>query len=386
MQSLQQRLRAEAIDDGDHDIKFQARLLLQGQIEVQFTELNQWLTNAANVYNSELLNNVIPALDKAKAVISGKSCSIDQSREKIALPLLIRSAKRATKMNFERTKCEISSCEEEVSELEANVEDAERQLNSLQSMQRCIQKVAKSNEKSEALRTDEKVLRAAADTSYYKFFSIERLHNWILTGSSDTSISLLFRGPSPESIQLSFSISASSAVSLNVKVCGIPRSASDFLSDACGKQTRFHPAVSVFFKSKMDLLCKDMKSSRVQKPSDISSVIHFAELRVARIEGVAKELDAILGQCKSSFLQPSDSVKDGYDFTAHLSTSSRKTDRLHMILTIPDCYPFAPIGLQLHSSSSSFDAESMSRKLKAAMKPGFGALTRAVDTVQSMLK
>jgi hypothetical protein len=387
MRSLQQRLRAEAIDDDDHDIKGQARLLLQAQIEVQFTEFNQWLTNAANVYNSELLNNVIPALDKANADISGKSCTIDQSREKIALPLLIRSAKRATKMNFELTKCEISSCEEEVSELEANVEDAERQLNSLQSMQRCMQKVAKSNEKSDALRTDEKVLRAAADSSYYKFFSIERLHNWILTGSSDTSISLVFRGPSSEtSIQLSFSISASSAVSLNVKVGGLPRSANDFLSVACGKQTRFHPAVSVFFKSKMDLLCKDMKSSRIQKPSDISSVIHFAELRVARIEGVAKELDAILGQCKSSFLQPSDSVKDGYDFTAHLATSSRKTDRLHMILTIPDCYPFAPIGLQLHSSSSSFDAESMSRKLKAAMKPGFGALTRAVDAVQSTLK
>ena len=387
MRSLQQRLRAEAIDDGDHDIKGQARLLLQAQIEVQFTELNQWLTNAANVYNSELLNNVIPALDKAKADISGKSCSIDQSREKIALPLLIRSAKRATKMNFERTKCEISSCEEEVSELEANVEDAERQLNSLQSMQRCIQKVAESNEKAEALRTDEKVLRATADSSYYKFFSIERLHNWILTGSSDTSISLLFRGPSSEtSIQLSFSISASSAVSLNVKVGDLPRSANDFLSVACGKQTRFHPAVSVYFKSKMDLLCKDMKSSRIQKPSDISSMIHCAELRVARIEGVAKELDAILGRCKSSFLQPSDSVKDGYDFTAHLSTSSRKTDRLHMILTIPDCYPFAPIGLHLHSSSSSFDAEPMSRKLKAAMKPGFGALTRAVDAVQSMLK
>ncbi|KAL3796053.1 hypothetical protein ACHAW5_007836 [Stephanodiscus triporus] len=387
MRSLQQKLRAEAIGDGDQAVKGQAMLLLQEQNKVQLAELSRWLTEAAAVYNNELLDNVVPALQAAKADIIKKSSSIDQSREKIALPMLIQSARRATKMNFERTKAEVSSCEDEVSELEAHVEEAIRQLKSLQSMQGCIQKVAKSNEKSEALRMNEKDLRTAADSSYYKFFSIERLHNWVLTGSSDTSISLLFWGPSAEtSIQMSFSISASCAVSLNAEVGGLPRSANNFLSVACGKQTRFHPAVSGFLKSKMDLLCKDMKTSRIQKPCNISSMIHFAELRVARIEGVAKELDAILGQCKSSFLQPSDSVKDGYDFTAHLSTASRKTDRLHMILTIPDCYPFAPIGLHLHSSASSFDTELMTRKLKKAMQPGFGALTRAVDAVQSMLK
>jgi hypothetical protein len=386
MRSLQQQLRAEAVGDGDHDVKGQARLLLQARNEDEFHKFNLWLTDAAEVYNSQLVNEVISAQDKAKADISEKSKSIDKSREMIALPLLIRSAKRVTKMNFERTKCEISSCEDEVSELEDLVKDAERQLDSLQSMQQFIQGVAKSNEKSEALRMDEKVLRETADSSYYKFFSIERLHNWIITGSNDTSISLLFRGPSLENtIRVSLSISASSAVSIDAEVGGVPRSARNLLSVACGKQTGYHPAVSGFLKSKMDLLCHDMKTSRIPKASDIPSVVHLAELRVARIGGVANELHAILGRCKSSFLQPSDSVRDGYDFTAHLSTSSRNADRLRMILTIPDCYPFAPIGLHLYSSNGAYDTESMSRKLRREMRPGFGALTRAVDAVQSML-
>lgn len=135
----------------------------------------------------------------------------------------------------------------------------------------------------------------------------------------------------------------------------------------------------------MDLLCHDMNASRIPKASDIPSVIHLAELRVARIEGVANEIHAILCRCKSSFLQPSDSVEGGYDFTAHLSTSSKKADRLHMILTIPDCYPFAPIGLHLYISGGTYDTESMSRKLRREMRPGFGALTRVVDAVQVML-
>ncbi|KAL3827200.1 hypothetical protein ACHAXA_006755 [Cyclostephanos tholiformis] len=387
MRSLQQQLRAQAVGDGVHDVKGQARLLLQAHNKNQFHEFNQWLTDAAEVYNTQLLNNVIPAQDKVKANISEKTRSIDQSREMIALPLLIRSAKRVTKMNFERAKREISSCENEVSELEDLVKDAEYQLNSLQSMQQFIQKVAKMNDKLEALRMDEKILRETADSSYYKFFSVERLHNWIVTGSNDSSISLLFRGPSAETaLQLSLSITASTAVSMSAKVGGLPRSAHNIVSVACGKWRRFHPAVSGFLKSKMDLLCNDMNASGISKASNFSSMVNLAELRVARIEGVANELDAILGRCKSSFLQPSESVMDGYELTAHLSTASGKTDRLHAILTIPDCYPFAPVGLQLYSSSNSFDTESLSRKLKRSMKPGFGALTRAIDAVQGMLE
>jgi len=387
MRILQQKLRAEASsDNANSDVKDQARLLLQAENEAQLAEWNQWLTEVAAVYNSELSNTIVPMIQNDNEDISEKSSLIDQNREQIALPLLIRSARRATKRNFERTKGEVSSCEDEVSELEAQVEEAERQLEALQSTHGRIHEVAKSNEKSDALRKEEKDQRQTADSSYYKFFSVERLHNWVLTGSSDSSISLVFRGMSAEtSIQLSFSICGTSAVTLNAKFDCLPRSTNSFLSMTGVKQTRFHPAVSVFLKTKMDLLCTDMKNSHISTPSEISSMIHFAELRVARIEEAAKELDIILSRCRNSFLQPSDSLKYGYDFTAYLSSGSRKGNRLNVILSIPDCYPFAPIGLHLHSTSSSFDTESMTRQLKKSIKPGFGALTRALDTVQSML-
>jgi len=384
MRSFQQKLRSSG--NVETDLKNQARLLLQASNKALLSEWDQWLTDVTAVYNDELSNAILPEIERGMTAISDKSSLIDQNREQIALPLLIRSARRATKRNFNRTKGEVSSCEDEVSELEAQVEEAERQLETVQPMQRRIHEVAKSSEKSEALRKDEKGQRQTADSSYFKFFSIERLHNWVLTGSSDSSISLVFRGLSAEtSIQLSYSISSTSNVTLNAKFGRLPRSTNSFLSVTGVNQTRFHPAVSGFLNTKMDLLCKDMKNSHVPNPSNIPPMIHFAELRVARIEEAAKELDAILGRCRNSFLQPSDSLKDSYDFTAYLTSASRKGDRLHVTLSIPDCYPFAPIGLQLHSTGSFFDTELMTRQLKKATKPGFGALSRAVDAVQRML-
>ena len=303
MRSLQQKIRADVSRDGGDDS--QASLLLQSQIEAQFFEWNNWLTDVAGVYHAELSESIIPELQKDKSDISDKASLIDQKREQVALPLLIRSARRATALRFERTKGEVLSCEDEVADLEAQVEKAERQLELLQSTHEKVNTVAKSNEKVEGLRNDEKGQRQTADSSYFKFFSIERLHNWVLTGSSDSFISIVFRGLAAEtSIQLSFAIGPTSTVTVNAKFGSLPRSTNSFMSVTGVKQTRFHPAVSGFLKSKMDLLCQDMKRSHISDPSEISSMIHFAELRVARIEQAAKELDTVLNQCRNSFLQP----------------------------------------------------------------------------------
>ena len=386
MRSLQQQIRAGTSTNN------QARLRLQAEVESQFFDWNNWLTNVTDMYSNVLEDETLPQLQEDKTDITDKSTLIDQNREQVALPLLIRSARRQTKRNFERTKGEVSNCMDEVSELEAQVEEAERQLESLQSTHEIIHQVSKSNEKSEGLIKDERGQRQTADSSYFKFFSIEKLHNWVLTGSSDSSISIVFRGLAAEtSIQLSFTIDANSKVSLKAKFGSLPRSTNSFLSNNTGvKQTRFHPAVSGFLKSKMDLLCQDMKRSRLSTPSEISSMIHFAELRVARIEQAAKEIDSVLGQCKNSFLQPSDSLQDGYDFTAYLSSTTagdlRKGDRLNMTLSIPDCYPFGvPISVSLNSTSSSFDTESITRQLKKAIKPGYYQLSRVVEEAKRCL-
>jgi len=69
-----------------------------------------------------------------------------------------------------------------------------------------------------------------------------------------------------------------------------------------------------------------------------------------------------------------------------LSTGSKQGERLNVIFSIPDCYPFGvPIDIRLHSASSSFDIESMTRQMKKAIKPGYFSLTRAVEAVQSMI-
>jgi hypothetical protein len=385
MRSLQTRLRTLGNSVCEDDIKVQANLLLQSHNESQLTAWQQWLTEVAGVYNNELSTTVLPVLQQDTAVLSQNSSLVDRNREQIALPLLIRSARRAAKMNFERTMSEVSSCEDEVKELEAQVEDAERQLESLQSMHELIHNVAESNEKSDSLCQDEKEYRVSADSSYFKFFSIERLHNWVLTGSSDSFISLVFRGLSMEtSIHLSFTITTASAVTLRAEFGSLPRSVTSFLNVVGAKQSKFHPAVSEFLNTKMVLLCNDLRNSQIANPSEISTMIHFAELRVARIESVAKELDSILARCKNSFLQPSDSLRNGYDFTVYLSPTSRKAERLNVILTIPDCYPFALIDTKLHSNSGQFDIESVSRQLKKATTPGFGALTAATEVLQNI--
>mmetsp|Transcript_17758 Transcript_17758/g.38739 ORF Transcript_17758/g.38739 Transcript_17758/m.38739 type:complete len:571 (-) Transcript_17758:108-1820(-) len=387
MRSLQQNLRSKEVSgNGQCDLKNQARLVLQSSNKLQLAEWGEWLTDVTAVYNDELSNAILHEIQRDKTDISEKTSLVDQNREQIALPLLIKSARRATKRNFNCTKGEVLSCKDEVLELEAQVKEAESQLETARTMHGRIHGIAKSNEKLETLRKDEKDRAQTTDSSYYKFFSVERLHNWVLTGSSDSSISLVFRGVSVEtSIQLSFCISSTLTVSLSAKFDRLPRSMSSFLSLGGASQTRFHPAVSGFLKAKMNLLCRDMKNGHMSNPTEIPSMIHFAELRVARIEEVAKEIEAILGRCKNSFLQPSESHKEGYDFTAYLTSASKNGDRLHVTLSIQDCYPFAPIGIHLQSASSLYNTETMTRQLRKASKPGFGALTRAVDALQSML-
>ena len=135
--------------------------------------------------------------------------------------------------------------------LKAQVDVTKRQLKTIQPMQGRIHEVAKSNKKSEALHRDEKSQRQTANGSCFKFFSIESLHNWALTGYSDSSTSLVFCGLSAEtSIQLSYSISSTSNVTLNAKFGRLPRSTNSFLSVTGVNQTRFHPAVSGCLKWK----------------------------------------------------------------------------------------------------------------------------------------
>jgi hypothetical protein len=378
---VQERLRAAGDASG---VKKMMNEMAKGVVAAIDLEWNEWLSQVAEVYNEELSNAILPVLEKELDVISDKAAMIDKNREQVALPMLIKSARRETKKNLLRTKAEVANCHDEVSELEAELEEAERQLNKLQSTQQRILQLSKSVESAHDLHCKEQDNRQAADSSYFKFFSVEKLHNWVLTGSSDSSLSLVFRGASSPYLSLSFSITDTLVVTLDAGMKQVPRSAHSFLSES--RKKKFHPAVAGFLSNKMSLLCEDLKNIRLLSPSEIPSVIHFAELRAARIEEAAKEIDTILNRCRDSFLQPSDTLKHEYEFTAFFKNSSRKRDRLRVTLSISDCYPFAPLELHLQSSSDQFDIDSMNRRLRKIAKPGFGALTRVIDAVNALVR
>lgn len=308
--------------------------------------------------------------------------------------MLIKSARQETKKNYKRTKGEVSSYIEDLSRLEVEMNEIETQLQSLQTAQEDIYKIETSNDQCVTLLVDQKDKSKDADTSYFKFFSVERLHNWVVTSSGDSSISVAFRGVSAEtSIQLSFEIGEKSSVTVKAKFGRLSSAASSLISMSgpTTAQSRYHPAVSSFLTSKMNLLCKDIKrGSSSLSPTEISSTIHFTELRVARIEEAAKEINAVLGQCRNSYLQPSAKLKDCFDFTAFLIPRTKgppesEGGRLNVTLTIPDCYPLVPIGISLKSTAKSCDVDGMVRSLRQEVKPGFGAITRAIHRLKEMI-
>ena len=380
MRFIQERLRSAGDPSGMKEMINELAKGVNATIDVEW---NTWLLQVAAVYNQEL-SAILPILENELAAISDKVAMIDKNREQVALPMLIRSARRETKKNLLRTKAEVATCHDEVSELEADLEEAERHLKKLQASQEKFSQLSKSVESAHDLHCKEQDNRQTADSSYFKFFSVEKLHNWVLTGSSDSTLSLVFRGASSQYLTLSFSITDTLVVTLDASMNKVPRSAQSFFSES--RKKKFHPAVVGFLSNKMSLLCDDLKKMRLLSPSEIPSVIHFAELRAARIEEAAKEIDTILNRCRDSFLQPSDTLKHEYEFTAFFKNSSRKRDRLRVTLSIADCYPFAPLNLHLQSSSNQFDTDSMNRRLRKIAKPGFGALTRVIDAVHALVR
>ncbi|KAL3787580.1 hypothetical protein HJC23_000068 [Cyclotella cryptica] len=379
MMILQRNLR-----ENDENTSNLVNRFIQAANVSMISEWNAWLTEVATLYNDQLYNTAIGELEKDSVAIADKTSDINYNREQVALPLLLLSARRATQKNYQRQQAETMRLDDEVTKLAAELKDAERELEKLLTMNGKITAVAKSNEHHEILSQSVTTIRREADSSFYKFLSVEKLHNWIVTASNDSYISIVFQGSTPETnLHLSFWITESSNTAFDCKVGPLPRSVKSLLTN---QQVRHHPAVSGFLNSKMSLFCRDLKeNTRLESASQISSLIHSVEHKVARIKQAANEFDAILGKCKNSFLQPSDSLKDGFDFHAYITSASHQNARLQVVLTLSDCYPFAPIRTSLHSTDTSLDTKSMARQLKKIIKPGFGALSSAIESVHGLL-
>jgi hypothetical protein len=378
MRVLQQNVRSK-----DENTRNQVKKFLQAVHASTLSEWDSWLTQVASLYNDQLLETAVGEMEQYSLAISDKTSDINYNREQVALPMLLRSANIAAKRNYERQQVEMHQLDAEVAQLEADLKEAEQKLEALSKRNEAVGGISKSAEESQSVSGEMRSKRKAADSAFYKFFSAEKLHNWIITSSNDSFIGIVFNGSASEmSLHLSFWITESFNTAFDCKIGPLPRSVHTLIGK---KQIRYHPAVSGFLSSKMNQLCQDLKEkTRIDSASKISPLIQFVEHRVARIDHAAKEFDSILSQCKNSFLQPSETCKDGFDFHAYITSKSQGA-RVQVTLTLSECYPFAPIGVRLHSTDTSFDTESLTRQLQKIIKPGFGALTKAIDVVNSML-
>jgi cell division septum initiation protein DivIVA len=379
MQVLQRKIRTK-----DEHTCHQVNKLLDAVHISTLSEWDSWLDQVANLYNDSLYNTVAGELEKDSDMILGNTSDINYKREQIALPMLLRSASRARMRNYKQQQHDITQLDDEVAQLEAELKMAEQKLDELTDRNNAVEEISKSAEVCNNRSADVKRNRRDADSAFYKFFSSEKLHNWIITSSNDSYISLAFIGSSSETnLHLSFWITESSNTAFDCKIGPLPRSVNSLLKR---QQVRYHPAVCNFLSSKMMTLCQDLKEkTRINSASKIAPMIQSIEHRVARIEHAAKEFDTILSQCKNSILQPSNITKDGFDFHAYIPGTSRPGSRIQVTLTLSECYPFAPIGVRLHSTDTTLDTESLTRQLQKIIKPGFGALSKAMDAINSLL-
>lgn len=347
------------------------------------SEWDSWLSQIADLYNDQLFDTAVGSLENDSVVIQNKSSDVDSNRDQVALPMLLRCASRRRKIQYKNKQADFVEMDAEVSQLESDLEKAEKQLEMLLKKNETINEISKSCAESESRSADVIRNRRCADSSFYKFFSIEKLHNWIITSSNESYIGLVFKGSASETnIHLSFWITQSSNTAFECKIGPLPRSVNALVGK---QQVRYHPAVCSFLNSKMASLCHDLKeNTRINSASKIPSIIQSVEHRLARIEQSAKEFDTILRQCKNSFLQPSD-LTDGFDFHAYVKSTSQPGARIQVTLTLSECYPFSPIGVRLHSTDKSLDTEALARKLRRIIKPGFGALSKALDAFNSLL-
>jgi hypothetical protein len=379
MRVLQQNIRSK-----DENTRYQVKKFLEAVHASTLSEWDSWLTQVANLYNDQLYETAVGEMEQYSLAISDKTSDINYNREQVALPMLLRSANIAAKQNYKRQQAEMLQLDDEVAQLEADLKEAEQKLETLSKCNEAVVGISKSAEESQSKSVEMKAKRRAADSAFYKFFSAEKLHNWIITSSNDSYIGIVFKGSASETnLHLSFWITESSNTAFDCKIGPLPRSVLTLIGK---KQIRHHPAVSGFLNSKMNQLCQDLKEkTRIDSASKIPHLIQSVEHRVARIEHAATEFDTILNQCKNSFLQPSEVWKDRFDFHAYIITSKSRGERVQVTLTLSECYPFAPIGVRLHSTDTSLDTESLTRQLQKIIKPGFGALSKAIDVVKNLL-
>eukprot|EP00956_Cyclotella_meneghiniana_P029924 scaffold74109_cov61-Cyclotella_meneghiniana.AAC.1 len=376
------RILQKAIRANDETTRKQVAQCLDAAHASTMSEWDSWLNQIADLYNDQLFDTVIGSLENDSVVIQNKSSDIDTNRDQVALPKLLRSACRRRKVQYKNKQADFVEMDAEVAKLEADLEKAEKQLDMLSKKNETINEISKSSAESESKSADVKTNRRSADSAFYKFFSIEKLHNWIITSSNESYIGLVFKGSASETnLHLSFWITQSSNTAFECKIGPLPRSVNALVGK---QQVRYHPAVCSFLSSKTTLLCQDLKeNTRINSASTIPSIIQSVEHRLARIEHAAKEFDTILRQCKNSFLQPSD-LKDGFDFHAYFKSATQPGARVQVTLTLSECYPFSPIGVRLHSTDTSLDTEALTRKLRRTIKPGFGALSKALDAVNRL--
>lgn len=381
LRTLQRIIRADHRDGYAYQIYSQVKSGLQTSCNEAIGHMRQWLRQVTSIYNETLSISMLPDLEQENKILLDKYNTICNLQKQIATAKKKRT-RRSRKKIVERQRRSIFCCEKEILELESQVQNAEKNIETLNRSTKALHQIMESSHQFEALVKEEKKCSQSADTSYFKFFAVEKLHNWVLAGSTESAFGLIFRGSLDKtSLLISFTIAESSKVSFNANRDQLPTSTHSFFSDNALKNKTTHPAVTDFVSKKMDLLCKDLKRIKISSPKHIPHFIHFIELKKSRIDAASKELGHALDQCNSAYLQQSKIAEDAYDFTTYITDPSAVESRLQVTLSIPDCYPFAPVAQELHPMKSSPSNISITNQLIGRCNPAFGVLSRTVKSL-----
>jgi len=381
LRTLQRILRASHRDGDSYQVYSQVNYGLQTSCDEAIGHMRQWLRQVTSIYNETLSTSILPELQQENKFVLDKFnaiCSLQTQMATVVKKRMRRSKKRILK----RQKSSIFFCEKEILELESQVQNAEKNVEKLNRSSKSLHQILETNHQFEALLKNEKMCFKSADTSYFKFFAVEKLHNWVLAGSTESAFGIIFKGSLDEtSLLISFTIAESSIVSFDANRLQLPTSTCSFFSDNVLKNKTTHPAVSDFFSKKVDLLCKDLRRIEISSPKNIPSFIHFVELKISRIDAASKELGYALDQCKNAYLQQSKIATDAYELTTYIIDPSAVESRLQVTFSIPDCYPFAPGTHELHPVKSSPRNVSITNELIRTYNPAFGVLSRTVKSL-----
>lgn len=206
------------------------------------------------------------------------------------------------------------------------------------------------------------------------------MHSWSPLVIDDSNIVVGFIGASSKTcIRVRFSFAKSGAITCEANV-----DPSSF-KQRKGKKLKLTPLITEFVVANVEALVESINNTRLTHGSDIMGFLQQLEMRHGRLETTASELFGL--QKRYGTLLEADPVGRKSDFLLSVDFhSTSDSTALRATFELNASYPFAPLNVSLDDREGKVNVDSMQRQLVKNAKPGFGYLSRTVDTISAFLR